>query len=77
MDWLSSLPIYGWIFLTVIIFAVLSVLVFLLLHGLKGKFGPLEIGGLREELDNKIKETKEEEIKIRADNDLGMELKKL
>jgi hypothetical protein len=28
-------------------------------------------------LRNKIKETKEEEIKIRADNDLGMELKKL
>jgi hypothetical protein len=77
MDWLSSLPIYGWIFLTIIVFAVLSVLVFLLLRGFKGKFGILEIGGLREELDGKIKEAKEEEIKIREDNDLGIELKKI
>jgi hypothetical protein len=76
MNWLSNLPIYGWIFLTLIVFAVLGVLVFLLLHGFKGKFGPLEIGGLREELDSKIKEAREEEIKIREDNDLGIELKK-
>jgi hypothetical protein len=76
MDWLSSLPLYGWIFLTLIIFAALGVVIFLLLRGVKGKFGPLEIGGLREELDGKIKEAKEEEIKIREDNDLGMELKK-
>jgi hypothetical protein len=76
MDWLSNLPIYGWIFLTIIIFAILGIFVFLLLRGFRGKFGPLEIGGLREELDNKIKETKEEETKIREDNDLGMELKK-
>jgi hypothetical protein len=76
MDWLSNLPLYGWIFLTSIIFVVLCAVVFLLLRGFKGKFGPLEIGGLREELDNKIKETKEEETKIREDNDLGIELKK-
>jgi hypothetical protein len=76
MDWLSDLPVYGWIFLTLIVFAVLGVLVFLLLRGFKGKFGPLEIGGLRQELDSKIKEAKEEESKIREDNDLGMELKK-
>jgi hypothetical protein len=54
----------------------LGVIVFLLLRGFKGKFGPLEIGGLREELDGKIKEAKEEESKIREDNDLGIELKK-
>jgi hypothetical protein len=54
----------------------LGVLVFLLLRGFKGKFGPLEIGGLREELDSKIKEAKEEEANIREDNDLGIELKK-
>jgi hypothetical protein len=76
MDWLSSLPLYGWIFITLIVFAVLGVIVFLLLRGFKGKFGPLEIGGLREELDSKIKETREEENKIREDNDLGIELKK-
>jgi hypothetical protein len=76
MDWLSSLPIYGWIFLTLIVFAILGVFIFLLLRGFKGKFGPLEIGGLREELDTKIKEAKEEETKIREDNDLGVELKK-
>jgi hypothetical protein len=49
---------------------------FLLLRGFKGKFGPVEIGGLREELDEKIKEAREEENKIREDNDLGIELKK-
>jgi hypothetical protein len=76
MEWLSSLPLYGWIFLTLIIFAALGVIVFLLLRGFKGKFGPLEIGGLHEELDGKIKEAKEEEAKIREDNDLGAELKK-
>jgi hypothetical protein len=76
MDWLSNLPIYGWIFLTIIIFAVLGVIVFLMTRGLRGKFGPLEIGGLREEVDEKIRLTKEEEAKIRDDNDLGVELKK-
>ncbi|MDR0604773.1 MAG: hypothetical protein LBG80_10765 [Bacteroidales bacterium] len=76
MEWLSRLPLYGWIFLTIIIFVALGVLVFLLLRGFKGKFGPLEIGGLREELDSKIKEAKEEEANIREDNDLGIELKK-
>jgi hypothetical protein len=76
MDWLSSLPLYGWVFLTIIIFAVLGVVIFLLLRGFKGKFGPLEIGGLREELDGKLKKAKEEETNIREDNDLGMELKK-
>jgi hypothetical protein len=76
MDWLASLPIYGWIFLTLIVFAVLGVVIFLLLRGFKGKFGPVEIGGLREELDSKPKEAREEEVKIREDNDLGMELKK-
>jgi hypothetical protein len=76
MEWLSSLPLYGWIFLTVIIFAVLGVIVFLMLRGLRGKFGPLEIGGLREEVDEKIRLAKEEETKIREDNDLGAELKK-
>jgi hypothetical protein len=76
MEWLSNLPVYGWAFLTIIIFAVLVAAVFLLLRGFKGKFGPLEIGGLREELNGKIKEAKEDEIKIREDNDLGMELKK-
>jgi hypothetical protein len=75
MEWLSSLPIYGWVFLTLIIFAVLGVIVFLLLRGFKGKLGPLEIGGLREELDGKLKEAKEEETKIREDNDLGIELR--
>jgi hypothetical protein len=54
----------------------LGAAVFLLLRGFKGKFGPLEIGGLREELDGKLKEAKEEEAKIREDNDLGIELKK-
>jgi hypothetical protein len=58
MDWLSGLPLYGWIFLTVIIFAVLGVIIFLLLRGFRGKFGPVEIGGLREELDSKLKEAK-------------------
>jgi hypothetical protein len=76
MDWLSSLPLYGWIFLTIIILAVLGAVVFLLLRGFKGKFGSFEIGGLREELDGKLKEAKEEEAKIREDNDLGIELKK-
>jgi hypothetical protein len=76
MDWLSSLPLYGWVFLTVIIFAVLGMIIFLLSKGFKGKIGPLEIGGLREEVDEKIRQSKEEEIKIRDDNDLGMELKK-
>jgi hypothetical protein len=76
MDWLSNLPIYGWIFLTLIILAVLAVIVFLLLSGFKGKFGPVEIGGLREEMDSKIRQAREEEIKIREDNDLGIELKK-
>jgi hypothetical protein len=76
VDWLASLPIYGWVFLTLIIFAVLGVIVFLLLRGFRGKFGLVEIGGLREELDGKIKEVKEEEAKIREDNDLGAELKK-
>jgi hypothetical protein len=76
MDWLSNLPMYGWIFLTVIIFAVLGVIVFLILHGLRGKFGPLEIGGLREEVDEKIRLAQEEETKIREDNDLGAALKK-
>jgi hypothetical protein len=76
MEWLASLPVYGWIFGTIIIFAILGVIVFLLLRGFKGKFGPLEIGGLREELDGKLKEAKEEEAKIREDNDLGIELKK-
>jgi hypothetical protein len=76
MDWLASLPIYGWVFLTLIIFSMLGIVVFLLLRGFKGKFGPVEIGGLREELDGKIKEVREEEAKIREDNDLGVELKK-
>jgi hypothetical protein len=76
MAWLASLPLYGWIFFTLIVFAVLGIVVFLLLRGFKGKFGPVEIGGLREELDGKLKEAREEEIKIREDNDLGMELKK-
>jgi hypothetical protein len=76
MDWLPGLPVYGWIFGTIIILSILGVIIFLLLRGFKGKFGPLEIGGLREEMDGKIKEAKEEEIKIRDDNDLGAELKK-
>jgi hypothetical protein len=76
MDWLKDLPLYGWVFLTLIIFAAFGMIVFLLLRGLKGKFGPVEIGGLREELDGKLKESKEEENKIREDNDLGIELKK-
>jgi hypothetical protein len=76
MDWLSSLPLYGWIFLTVIVLSVLGVVVFLLLRGFKGKFGPLEIGGLREELNDKLEKTKKEEANIRDDNDLGAELKK-
>jgi hypothetical protein len=76
MDWLSNLPLYGWVFLTLIVFAVLGAVIFLLLRGFKGKFGPVEIGGLREEMDIKLKEAREEEIKIRDDNDLGMELKK-
>jgi hypothetical protein len=76
MDWLANLPIYGWVFLSLIIFSMLGVGVFLLLRGFKGKFGPVEIGGLREELDGKIKEAREEEAKIREDNDLGIELKK-
>jgi hypothetical protein len=76
MDWLSRLPLYGWIFLTVIVLSILGVIVFLLLRGFKGKFGPLEIGGLREELDDKLKKAREEETKIREDNDLGVELKK-
>jgi hypothetical protein len=76
MEWLASLPIYGWIFGTIIIFSILGTIIFLLLRGFKGKFGPLEINGLREEMGSKIKEAKEEEIKIRDDNDLGAELKK-
>jgi hypothetical protein len=76
MDWLANLPIYGWVFLTLIIFSMLGMAVFLLLRGFKGKFGPVEIGGLREELNGKIKESQEEEAKIREDNDLGIELKK-
>jgi hypothetical protein len=76
MAWLASLPIYGWIFGTVIILAILGTIIFLLLRGFKGRFGPFEINGLREEMGNKIKEAKEEEIKIRDDNDLGAELKK-
>jgi hypothetical protein len=76
MDWLAGLPLYGWIFLTLITFAAFGMIVFLLLRGFKGKFGPVEIGGLREELDGKIKEAREEEAKIREDNDLGIELKK-
>jgi hypothetical protein len=76
MGWLPSLPLYGWIFLTVIILAAFGVVVFLLQRGFKGKFGPVEIGGLREEVDEKIRMAKEEEAKIREDNDLGAELKK-
>jgi hypothetical protein len=76
MDWLPSLPLYGWFFGTVIIFAILGVIIFLLRHGFKGKFGPLEIGGLRDEMVGKIKEAREEEIKTSEDNDLGIELKK-
>jgi hypothetical protein len=75
MEWMASLPIYGWIFLTLIIFSSFGTIIFLLLRGLKGKFGPVEIGGLRNELDGKLKEAKEEEGKIREDNDLGIELK--
>jgi hypothetical protein len=76
MEWLANLPVYGWAFLTLIVFAILGMSVFLLLRGFKGKFGPVEIGGLREELDEKLKEAREEENKIRDDNDLGIELKK-
>jgi hypothetical protein len=76
MEWLSNLPLYGWIFLTVIILAGFGVVVFLLSRGLKGKFGPIEIGGLRDEVDEKIRQAKEEEQKIREDDDLGTELKK-
>jgi hypothetical protein len=76
MEWMASLPIYGWAFITIIVFAILGMIIFLLLRGFKGKFGPVEIGGLREELDEKIKEAREEENKIREDNDLGIELKK-
>jgi hypothetical protein len=76
MDWLSSLPLYGWVFLTVIVLSVLGAVVFLLLRGFKGKFGPVEIGGLREELDSKLEMAKKEEANIRDDNDLGAELKK-
>jgi hypothetical protein len=76
MDWVSDLPVYGWIFGTIMILAILGTIIFLHMRGFRGKFGPLEIGGLREELDDKIKEAKEEEIKIRDDNDLGAELKK-
>jgi hypothetical protein len=77
MEWLSSLPLYGWIFLTVIILSCLGVVVFLLSRGLKGKFGPLEIDGLREDVDKKIQQSKEEETRIREDDDMGMELKKI
>jgi hypothetical protein len=76
MDWLSSLPLYGWVFLTLIVFAVLGMVLFLLLRGFKGKFGPVEIGGLREELDDKLEKARKEEANIRDDNDLGAELKK-
>jgi hypothetical protein len=76
MDWLASLPLYGWVFITLIVFAVLGVVVFLLLRGIKGKFGPVEIGGLREELDDKLEKARKEEANIRDDNDLGAELKK-
>jgi hypothetical protein len=76
MDWLSSLPLYGWVFLTVIVLSVLGTAVFLMSRGFKGKFGPVEIGGLRDEVNEKLRQSKEEEIKIREDNDLGMELKK-
>jgi hypothetical protein len=76
MEWMANLPIYGWIFLTLIIFAAFGMIIFLLLKGFKGKFGPVEISGLREELDEKLKEAREEENKIREDNDLGIELKK-
>jgi hypothetical protein len=76
MAWLKDLPLYGWICLTLIILSGLGVIVYLLSRGLKGKFGPIEINGLREEVHEKIRQAKEEEIKIREDNDLGSELKK-
>jgi hypothetical protein len=76
MNWLSDLPLYGWIFLTVIILSALGTIVFLLVRGVRGKFGPVEIGGFREEIEEKMRLAREEEIKIREDNDLGVELKK-
>jgi hypothetical protein len=76
MDWLPGLPLYGWIFLTVIILSGLGVAVFLLSRGFRGKLGPIEINGLREEVDEKMRQAREEEIKIREDDDLGVELKK-
>jgi hypothetical protein len=76
MEWLSNLPLYGWIFITIIVFAVLGAALFLLLRGFKGKFGPVEIGGLREEMDDKLEKARKEEANIRDDNDLGVELKK-